>query len=74
MRKGIPAIADNAVLTRTELCEALAISPRTLDELVASGVIPVCRLTRTTPRFIYGQVVEAIARLAQPADTLRRVS
>lgn len=64
----IPVLNDNAVLTKTELRQALDVSEDLLEDLIRRGVIPVARLTDRTPRFIYGQVVRALARRADPAD------
>lgn len=66
-RATIPAIADNAVLTKEELCAALQISEDMLEALVREKVIPCARLTDRLPRFIYGQVVRALERLAEAA-------
>ena len=38
-----------------------------LEALVREKVIPCARLTDRLPRFIYGQVVRALERLAEPA-------
>jgi len=66
--RNIPALNDNAVLTKSELRQALDISEDLLEALIHRGVIPVARLTDRTPRFIYGQVVRALARRADPSD------
>lgn len=64
MRKAIPHIPNNAVLRKHELLVALDISEDLLEELVRHQVIPVVYLTPKTPRFIYGQVVRALAKQA----------
>lgn len=74
--RAVPSYNDNAVLTKTELRAALDISEDLLEDLVRRDVIPVARLTDRVPRFIYGQVVAALRRLADPKDEspLRKVS
>lgn len=63
-RKSIPAIPDNAVLRKTELCQALDIGEDLLERLVREGVIPAVYLSTNAPRFIYGQVVQALTSMA----------
>jgi predicted site-specific integrase-resolvase len=64
-RATIPAIAETAILTKAELSEALQISEDLLEALIGDGTIPCVRLRRTVPRFVYGQVVRRLERLAE---------
>jgi hypothetical protein len=59
--------ADPALLTKKQLAEKMAMTPRGIDCLVRSRRIPVIRISRRCLRFDWNAVQAALAKLVQKA-------
>lgn len=57
-------VATNSLLNKRELAARLGVHPRTVDNLLAKGAIPVIRLT---PKLVRFNLAAVMARLQEAA-------